>query len=148
MTKAIYFDMDGTIADLYAVEGWLDMLESHDPTPYKQARPMVRMNTLARLLNQARARGVVIGVVSWLSKGSNEEYNKLVTEAKLQWLHTHLKSVVWDEVHIVPYGTPKHNIVDITDSVLFDDEERNRTQWLGTAYGVDNLIETLKVVVR
>ena len=148
MTKAIYFDMDGTIADLYAVEGWLDMLESHDPTPYKQARPMVRMNTLARLLNQARARGVVIGVVSWLSKGGNEEYNKLVTEAKLQWLHTHLKSVVWDEVHIVPYGTPKHNIVDITDSVLFDDEEHNRTQWLGTAYGVDNLIETLKVVVR
>ena len=22
MTKAIYFDMDGTIADLYAVDGW------------------------------------------------------------------------------------------------------------------------------
>ena len=27
MTKAIYFDMDGTIADLYAVDGWLDKLK-------------------------------------------------------------------------------------------------------------------------
>ena len=26
MTKAIYFDMDGTIADLYGVDGWLDSL--------------------------------------------------------------------------------------------------------------------------
>ena len=33
MTKAIYFDMDGTIADLYAVDGWLDMLRAYDPTP-------------------------------------------------------------------------------------------------------------------
>ena len=24
MTKAIYFDMDGTIANLYGVNGWLD----------------------------------------------------------------------------------------------------------------------------
>ena len=24
MYKAIYFDMDGTIADLYGVDGWLD----------------------------------------------------------------------------------------------------------------------------
>ena len=26
MYKAIYFDMDGTIADLYGVNGWLDYL--------------------------------------------------------------------------------------------------------------------------
>ena len=26
MIKAIYFDLDGTIADLYGVEGWLDDL--------------------------------------------------------------------------------------------------------------------------
>lgn len=148
MTKAIYFDMDGTIADLYAVEGWLGMLESHNPAPYVQARPMVRMSTLARLLNQAQARGVVIGVVSWLSKGGDDNYNRMVTDAKLQWLRTHLRSVQWDEIHIVPYGTPKHNIVNIKEGILFDDEKPNRENWIGTAYGVEDLIETLKVVVR
>lgn len=33
MIKKIYFDMDGTIANLYAVEGWLPMLRAYDPTP-------------------------------------------------------------------------------------------------------------------
>ena len=29
----IWFDMDGTIADLYGVEGWLEMLIAKDETP-------------------------------------------------------------------------------------------------------------------
>ena len=49
--RTIYFDMDGTIANLYGVDGWLDMIINRDATPYKVAEPMVRMNTLARVLN-------------------------------------------------------------------------------------------------
>ena len=52
MTKAIYFDMDGTIADLYGVDGWLDMLINEDATPYIKANPLVRLATLARMLNR------------------------------------------------------------------------------------------------
>ena len=37
----IWLDMDGTIADLYAVENWLPMLQAHNPTPYEQAKPLV-----------------------------------------------------------------------------------------------------------
>lgn len=51
MTKAIYMDMDGTIANLYGVNGWLDMIINNDETPYRVAEPMVRMNVLARVLN-------------------------------------------------------------------------------------------------
>ena len=29
----IWFDMDGTIANLYGVENWLPMLRAYDPTP-------------------------------------------------------------------------------------------------------------------
>ena len=43
-TKAIYFDMDGTIADLYSVEGWLPMLRAHNATPYTQAKTLVNMS--------------------------------------------------------------------------------------------------------
>lgn len=39
MTKAIYFDMDGTIANFYSVPNWLDYLIASDPTPYEVARP-------------------------------------------------------------------------------------------------------------
>ena len=38
MKKEICFDMDGTIADLYGVEGWLEDLEHFSPRPYEMAR--------------------------------------------------------------------------------------------------------------
>lgn len=144
MTKTIYFDMDGTIANLYGVDGWLEMIINRDETPYRIAEPMVRMNTLARVLNNLIRKGYTIGIVSWLAKNSTEEYDEKVTTAKMKWLKTHLKSVEFTEVHIVPYGTPKHEIVNNPNGILFDDEEPNRTNWKGTAYDVNEIIEVLK----
>ena len=65
--KAIYFDMDGTIADFYGVPNWLDYLNKDDTYPYKAAKPLVNMSLLARLLNHLQAEGWHIGIVSWLS---------------------------------------------------------------------------------
>lgn len=144
MTKAIYFDMDGTIADLYAVNDWLPMLRASNPKPYAQAKPLVNMQVLARLLNRLQANGYHIGIISWLSKESTTEYDNAVTEAKLKWLNTHLKSVKWNEVNIVAYGTPKQNTVRYNNGILFDDELNNRVNWVGTAYDVNNIIEVLK----
>lgn len=144
--KAIYFDMDGTIADLYGVEGWLDDLINSKPRPYIEASPLLRMTTLARLLNRLQKAGYVIGIVSWLSKNGTEEYNAEVTKAKKQWLSHHLSSVSFDEIHIVPYGIPKRTVVNYPLGVLFDDEEKNRENWRGSAYDVDNIIEILKTL--
>ena len=143
MTKAIWFDMDGCIADLYGVPNWLEYLINSDPYPYKAAKPLINMNSLARLLNRLQAEGYHIGIVSWLSKSGTESYNEAVTNAKLAWLNKHLHSVHWNEIVIVPYGTPKHEAVSI-EGILFDDEERNRTNWTGIAYDVENIIEILK----
>ena len=144
MNTTIYFDMDGTIANLYGVNGWLESIINRDASPYTNAEPMVRMNSLARVLNNLIKRGYKVGIVSWLAKNSTEEYDKAVTEAKLNWLKTHLKSVEFEEIHIVPYGTPKHEVVANPNGILFDDEEPNRANWLGTAYNVNAIIETLK----
>lgn len=143
-TKAIYFDMDGTIADLYAVEGWLDMLRAYDPTPYEMAKPLVRLATLARLLNRLQREGYIIGIISWLSKEPTPSYDEAVTNAKLEWLENHMPSVEWDEINIVPHGTPKHEAVANPYGILFDDEQKNRDEWIGTAYNVNNIIEILK----
>ena len=102
MTKAIYFDMDGTLANFYGVPNWLECLGANDPTPYKVARPLVNMNTLARLLNRLQANGWHIGIISWLSKSGTDEFNATVTATKKAWLDRHLHSVHWDEVVIVP----------------------------------------------
>ena len=140
----IYFDMDGTIANLYAVENWLPKLRNEDASPYTDAEPLVRLATLARLLNKLQRNGHKIGIVSWLAKNSTEEYDIKVTNAKLEWLNIHLKSVQFDEIHIVKYGTPKSIFSNNTNDILFDDEEPNRTEWKGIAYDVNNIIEILK----
>ena len=145
-TKAIYFDMDGTIANLYGVEGWLNDLENENTRPYAAAEPLIRMATLARLLNKLQRDGYIIGIVSWLSKCGTAEYNERVTQAKREWLEKHLASVQFDEINIVEYGTPKSTVVNIQGGILFDDEERNRNEWNGTAFDVDNITEILKAL--
>ena len=84
MAKAkIFFDMDGTIADLYGVEGWLADLVNGNPRPYAEAKPLINMQRLARRLNLLQKAGYEIGVISWLSKNSDKAYEVKVTEAKL-----------------------------------------------------------------
>ena len=143
MKKQIWFDMDGTIADLYGVENWLEKLTNSDPSPYAEAKPLVRMASLARILNRLQREGYEIGIVSWLSKNGNIEYNELVVEAKKEWLAIHLKSVKFDYIDIVKYGTPK----EVGRSgILFDDEEQNRKNWKDEAYDGDEIIEILKAL--
>lgn len=140
----INFDMDGTIADLYGVENWLPMLIAEDTTPYAVARPLLHLSTLARKLNTLQRNGYRLAVISWLSKSGSEAYNEAVTAVKLNWLAKHLPSVNWDEIHIVPYGTPKEKYCYTAHDVLFDDEEKNRKAWAGVAYDVGNIFDDLK----
>lgn len=143
MKKEIWFDMDGTIADLYGVENWLQYLRNDDPTPYAVAQPLLRMATLARRLNKLQAEGYAIGIVSWLAKNSNEAYDELVTEAKKKWLRKHLASVRFDYIDIIAYGTPKEIG---RDGILFDDEAKNRENWNGIAYDVQEILEILRTL--
>ncbi len=140
----INFDMDGTIADLYGVENWLDYLLNEDAFPYANAEPLLRLSALARKLNALQKNGYDLAIISWLAKEATEEYNKAVTEAKLRWLAKHLPSVNWDRITIVPYGTPKQNFCENPFDILFDDEARNRDNWTGIAYDVNNIMEILR----
>lgn len=146
---SINLDMDGTIADLYAVEGWKGDLDTHNPRPYKEAKPMVNMSLLSRYIRKAQAMGYDVNIVSWLSKSSNKAYDKAVTEAKLDWLKKHLRSVQFDNIVIVPYGTPKSTCVGRSDmGILFDDEQKNRTEWRGISAEPSEIFEILKGLVK
>lgn len=141
ISKTINFDMDGTIANLYGVDGWLECLMNKDVKPYAEAKPLVNLSALARVLNRLQRNGYQICVISWLAKVDDDAYNRAVAEVKIAWLVKHLPSVKWDKITIVPYGTPKSTC---GDGILFDDEEPNRNEWVGVAYDVDNIIEVLK----
>lgn len=139
--KNIYFDMDGTIANLYGVEGWLDDIRAERVRPYAEAKPLINMNSLARVLNRLVRNGYSVSVISWTAKNGSAEYNERVAEVKRAWLAKHLASVRFENVFIVPYGTPKQNF---GFGVLFDDEKPNRDNWNGKAFDEKNIITILK----
>ena len=143
MNKAIYFDMDGTIADLYGVSGWLADLEAENVRPYAEAKPLLNLSLLARYIHKVQAKGYTVGVISWLSKTGSPAYNEAVTAAKREWLAKHLPSVEWDEIHIVKYGTPK-STCRTCPGILFDDEQRNLDEWGAGAVIASNLLEILR----
>jgi hypothetical protein len=142
MTKWIWFDMDGTIANLYAVENWLYDLQAERVRPYAEAAPMLNFSLFARLLNRLQRNGWKIGIISWTSKCGSETYNIAVEMTKRAWLARHLPSVEWDEIKVVRYGTNK--LTATGGGILFDDEEGNRNTWGQGAYEPQNIVEILK----
>ena len=128
----IWFDMDGTIADLYGVTDWLDAILARDTRPYEIAAPLIDTLALAALLNDAKANGHEIGIISWTAKNAPAEYNARIATAKREWLARNLPTVTWNEIRVVAYGTDKKTATG--GGILFDDEEPNREAWGRGAY--------------
>lgn len=145
MNRTLVFDMDGTIANLYGVENWLEDLRSYNPSPYIEAEPMYDMEILNLLLEVLKDNGWRIVVTSWLSMDSTKEYDKLVRQAKREWLERY--NFPFDEIHLVAYGTTKANCTRKIGGyqILVDDNEKVRNGWnLGATIDAnENIIEKL-----
>ena len=146
MTKTLVFDMDGTIADFYGVEGWLECLKASDTKPYDNAKPMYDMKNLAEILNMLKDFGWRIAITSWLAKDSTKEFDNAVRESKKAWLEKY--GFPYDEIHLVKYGTTKANCTRKNGGyqVLVDDNETVRKGWrLGhTINANENILPQLK----
>lgn len=139
----IFFDMDGTIANLYGVDSWLSDLRAENARPYREAKALLNLQALAHRLNSLQKKGYRLEVISWLARESSANYDTEVTNAKIEWLATHLKSVHFNKINIVSYGIEKDNFRHTNKDILFDDEEKNRKNWGGIAYNVNNILEVL-----
>ena len=100
--KTAYFDMDGTIADFYGVDNWLDYLTNYDTYPYRSARPMFSPSEIETLICSLLEQGYRIGIISWCSKRKDKKYNKEIERAKREWIKEFL--TLKQEIHIVADG--------------------------------------------
>lgn len=143
--KTLVFDMDGTIADLYGVEGWLADLRAENPRPYVEAKPLYNMDILNSLIKLLKAEGWGVVVTTWLAKDSSKDYDRLVREAKLAWLEKY--NFPYDEIHLVKYGTTKANCTRKIGGlqILVDDNEKVRKGWNlgGTINANENILAEL-----
>ena len=139
--QKIMLDMDGTWVDLYGVENWLNDLINENVRPYAEAKPLVNLSLLARTIHQLQRKGYQVGIITWLSKNGTKDYNERVAQTKMEWLAKHIPSVEWDEIHILPYGTPKSSC---GYGILFDDELHNRQEWNGQSFDEKDLIKKMR----
>lgn len=142
----IWLDMDGTIANFYGVEGWLNYLQNEDTTPYSIAKPLINMSLLARYLNKLQSQGHEIGIISWGSKHGSNEFLVKIGCAKFYWLNKHLPSVNFDYIKIEHYGTNKFEVTG--GGILFDDEKGNRDTWGKGAYEPEKIFEILNNLIK
>lgn len=148
--KAIVFDLDGTLVDLYSVLNWLEKLRSYDATPYSAAKPIYNAEDLIPLIVELKNRGFRIIVTSWLSKESTKEYDAAVRRAKKEWLAEY--GFPYDEIHLVKYGTPKTKCSrgKAKYQILVDDNAEVRSKWtLGATIDAnENIIPMLKALLE
>lgn len=142
----VWFDLDGTIADFYGVNGWLDYLKKEDTTPYTIAKPLINFSIFARYIHKMQNSNIKVGIISWGSKNGSADFLDKIKIAKIEWLAMHLPSVKFDTINIVAYGTPKSNFKTTVNDILFDDEEQNRIDF-GNAYDVKNIFQDLKKIL-
>ena len=134
MTKVrmIVWDMDGTMADLYGVDGWLEMLRAENPLPYEIAKPMWDMERLVNVIRGLQDFGIEQRIVTWLSMDSSEEYKTETRRAKREWLEQF--DFPFDHFHGVQFGATKAASVrkflaDDEEAILIDDSARVRKGW-------------------
>lgn len=149
MTKVLVFDMDGTIANFYGVDGWLNDLQNYNARPYIEAKPFYNMDELNAVLLTLKNLGWMIVITSWLANNSTKEYDNKVKKAKKEWLAKY--NFPYDEIHLVKYGTTKANCTRKygNNQILIDDNEKIRRGWrLGATIDAtqDIMIQLKKLV--
>ena len=151
MNRTIVFDMDGTIADFYSVNGWLNDLQNENTRPYDIAKPLYNMEVFNAIIDILRLQGWRIVVTTWLSKGATKAFEDRTRASKLAWLERY--GVQYDEIHLVRYGTTKANATRRLGGyqILVDDNAKIRQGWhLGSTIDANKNIldELLKVLER
>nr|DAX84592.1 MAG TPA: acid phosphatase [Caudoviricetes sp.] len=118
----IYFDLDGTIADLYGFNDWLTYLQNEQTIPYSEAGLLVDGEQFRNFLAAGKAAGILFGVISWGAKNASKDYQKAIRRAKIEWLKKNNLLKYFNELHVVKYGTPKNRAAKNRTGVLVDDE--------------------------
>lgn len=144
----IYFDMDGTIADLYGVDNWLEKILEENESPFVEALPLCNMDILSNFINETQDKGYNVGIITWSPLNATKEYKLRVKRAKEKWLATHLPNVEFDNIHVISYGVPKANYNEYgEEAILFDDNKEVLSNWNGQAELVvnpNNLLEKME----
>ena len=129
MSIKIYFDMDGTVYDLYNVDNWLEKLRSEDVSVYSTGNRLFN-DDFYKVVSALMRYGVRFGVITWGSMTATPEFEEQTRQTKLQWVKEHLPFV--ESFCYQQYGTPKQQAVKnrTKNDILIDDNSDVLRVWI------------------
>ena len=128
--KKIYFDMDGTVYDLYGMENWLEMLRNEEKGAFTLGNALVDMVALKEVCLRLIAKGYQIGIITWLPIGASLEYCEICTKEKREWAENNMPYI--SEFYALEYGVPKQYAPArrAAEMWLVDDNKEVREMWV------------------
>ena len=85
MSKKIFFDLDGTLYDLYNIENWLDSLQNEDATVFERGNFIGNYDEFIAIVKELMFKGYTFGVISWLPMYATPEFENECAEVKRKW---------------------------------------------------------------
>lgn len=151
--KKIYFDMDGTVYNLYGIENWLQMLRNEERGAFTLGCALVDMVRLKEICLKLIGKGYQIGIITWLPMGASQEYMQICVEEKYLWVRNNMPYV--SEFYAQEYGTPKQYAPArrAAEMWLVDDSKEVREMWVTEKQrkaidANENIIEALERILR
>lgn len=131
--RTVYFDMDGTIANLYAVPDVFKRLDANDATPYAEAIPIPKY---IDMMHQFKEMGYKVGIITACSRfppntpDDVKAKMNIETEAnKIKWLKEQGLWGIIDTFQFIPCGVSKYEVTEDKTGVLVDDEDKVLATW-------------------
>ena len=109
MTTKIYFDLDGTVYDLYNVENWEPKLRAENADVFNEGNFIGDYTRFITVCTELVKKGVQFGVITWLPMQATEEYERECAEVKREWVKKFMPFVT--EFTAQTYGIPKQNAI-------------------------------------
>lgn len=133
MKKIIYLDMDGTIADLYGMENWLDRLINQDSSVFADCRPLC---TEEELLHYFPITEYQIIIATMTPKKATKQYHNEVALVKREWLRQYFPILANAPQYFLPYGDDKNIVKTFTrlEGMLIDDNQAILDSWVGESH--------------
>lgn len=128
MSTKIYFDMDGTVYDLYSLPNWLELLREERPTAFEKGARLFN-DSFYKAISVLQSRGVQFGVITWLPMQASPEYEEICRKEKIEWCKQHLPFIT--SFVAQSYGVPKQNAIKsrTKNDILIDDNLEICQMW-------------------